>query len=154
MFRITYSIILCILSLYTLQSSAFVSWYKVKNLDFPTKCTVGYNVFKGDTCESIAEKFEINLDHFKHMNSFPCEELAPSDKVCIGGSYVKCKDWRLIQEGTTCDDFMREYQLSEQKFRRLNPTVVCEQLIIEPYLFLCAEGEIIKVSYKKDSVNY
>jgi len=150
MCRITYSIVLCVLSLYTLQSSAFVSWYKAKNLDFPTKCTVGYNVFKGDTCESIAEKFDIDLLHFKHMNSFPCEELAPSDKVCVGGSYVKCNDWRLIQEGTTCNDFMREHQMTEYKFKQLNPTVDCRELIIEPYLFLCADGEVVEVTYKID----
>jgi len=148
MCKITYSIVLFILSLNILQSSAFVSWYKAKNLDFPTKCKIGYNVFKGETCESIAEKFGIDLIHFKRMNSFPCEDLAPSDKVCIGGTYVKCDDWRLILEGTTCNDFMRENQMTEHKFKRLNPKIKCDELITEPYLFFCAEGQIYDISYK------
>ena len=147
MCKIIYSIVLLVLSLYILPSSAFVSWYKAKNLDFPTKCKIGYNVFKGENCESIAEKFNIDLLDFKRMNSFPCEDLAPSDKVCIGGSYVKCDDWRLILEGTTCSDFIRDNQMTEQKFKRLNPKVDCDELITEPYLFFCAAGEVFDINY-------
>jgi len=148
MYRTTYSIVLLVLFINILQCNAFVAWYKAKNLDFPTKCKVGYNVFKGETCESISEKFGIDLVDFKRMNSFPCEDLSPSDKVCIGGSYVKCDQWKLIEEGMTCTDFMREQQITEHEFKRLNPLVECEEeLVTDPYLFFCIQGQVIKITY-------
>ncbi|OUM67736.1 hypothetical protein PIROE2DRAFT_4678 [Piromyces sp. E2] len=108
---------------------------------------VGYNVYKGDTCESISSKFGIDLIDFKRMNSFPCEDLAPSDKVCIGGSYVKCNNWKLVLAGTSCSAFMVKEKISETEFKRLNPKINCSRLITEPYLYFCLDGEVIDVTY-------
>ncbi|ORX52566.1 hypothetical protein BCR36DRAFT_350023 [Piromyces finnis] len=141
---IIYSIILF---LSIIPSYEYVSWYKAKNLDYPTKCKVGYNVYKGDTCESIANKFSIELIDFKRMNSFPCEDLAASDKVCIGGSYVKCNKWKLVLAGTTCKDFMKKEKITEIEFQRLNPRINCKKLITEPYLYFCLDGDVIDVTY-------
>ncbi|KAG4093205.1 hypothetical protein H8356DRAFT_1700039 [Neocallimastix lanati (nom. inval.)] len=140
-------IFLIIVFLYIIPSKGFVAWYKAKNIDFPTKCKVGYNVYKGDTCESIAKKFNIKLIDFKRMNSFPCEDLSASDKVCIGGTYVKCQDWKLVLKGTTCEGFMKDNNMSEEEFKRLNPKINCNRLITEPYLFFCTLGDVIDVTY-------
>jgi hypothetical protein len=141
---IIYSIVLF---LSIVPSFGYVSWYKAKNLDYPTKCKVGYNVYKGDTCESISSKFGIELIDFKRMNSFPCEDLAPSDKVCIGGSYVKCNNWKLVLAGTSCKAFMVRERISETEFKRLNPKVNCKKLIYEPYLYFCLDGDVVDVTY-------
>ncbi|ORX76237.1 hypothetical protein BCR32DRAFT_329439 [Anaeromyces robustus] len=144
---IKYYLFLIVLTLYIIPSHEYVAWYKAKNIDFPTKCKVGYNVYKDDTCESIAKKFSINLIDFKRLNSFPCEDLSPSDKVCIGGSYVKCNKWELVLEGTSCEEFRMNNNMNEEKFKTLNPKIRCDNLITEPYLFFCTEGEVINVTY-------
>lgn len=130
-----------------IPGSMGMAWYKTRNIDYPTKCTVGYTVNKGDTCESIAEKFKIDKWDFIRMNNFPCEDLRKADKVCITGTYVECAEEVLVLKGTTCSRFMNEQKMSAQEFKKLNPKVKCDNLFYEPYLFFCIKGELRNVQH-------
>ncbi|KAL4916430.1 hypothetical protein BDW62DRAFT_106230 [Aspergillus aurantiobrunneus] len=135
-----------------------------------SKCGEYYQVKSGDYCDSIADRYGIDLELFQEINpaiNAECTNLVPGLYYCVSptedwnqtttttvtstytaapapttsGSTSHCYEWYVARAGDTCDRIASIYGISVQDFRLLNPSLKEDCSNLRSGLAYCIHGE-------------
>eukprot|EP00897_Mesotaenium_endlicherianum_P010607 jgi/Mesen1/9575/ME000065S09001 len=105
----------------------------VDNGNDTSGCNATYSVAPGDTCQSIAATFSIEL--LPDLNpGLDCAQLLPGQQVCVQAGAGKlgapvCVEYAPVEANDTCQSIWLQRGLAPAQFYALNPGIYCSNLI-------------------------
>ena len=112
---------------------------------FTASCGASYLVRLGDTCNTICDRYKIQLQDFYVLNpSVHCPLLRAGENICVSKQtieykYVDCKSYYVVKSGNSCENIARVYHLEYDRFIELNRQVSCSRLV--PGQSVCISGQ-------------
>ncbi|KAL5342188.1 hypothetical protein BJX70DRAFT_337961 [Aspergillus crustosus] len=135
------------------------------------KCGQYYQVKSGDYCDSIADRYSIDLVLFQQINpaiNTDCSNLVPGLYYCVsptvdwnqtttttqGSTYTpapaptpsgttpQCYEWYVVHTGDTCNRIGSIYGISLQDLRIWNPSLKEDCSNLRPGVAYCIHGEL------------
>ncbi|KAL4863002.1 hypothetical protein BDV12DRAFT_206856 [Aspergillus spectabilis] len=135
------------------------------------KCGQYYQVKSGDYCDSIADRFSIDLVLFQQINPAinpTCTNLVPGLYYCVSptvdwnqtttttqistytpapaptpsGTTPQCYEWYVVRSGDTCDGIGSIYGITLEDLRVWNPSLKEDCSNLRPGVAYCIHGEI------------
>ncbi|OJJ07515.1 hypothetical protein ASPVEDRAFT_367672 [Aspergillus versicolor CBS 583.65] len=136
------------------------------------RCGQYYQVKSGDYCNSISDRFSIDLDLFKAINpsiNGECTNLVPGLYYCVSptvdwnqtttttvtsayntapaptpsGTTSQCYEWYVVQSGDSCNRIASIYGISVHDLRLWNPSLKEDCSNLRPGLAYCIRGEAV-----------
>ncbi|KAL4876345.1 hypothetical protein BJY04DRAFT_143001 [Aspergillus karnatakaensis] len=133
-------------------------------------CGQYYQVRSGDFCDSISDRFSIDLDLFHQINpaiNTECTNLVPGLFYCVNptedwnqtttttqiatyttapgptpsGTTPECYEWYVVRSGDTCNQIGSIYGISIEDFRVWNPSLRADCSNLRPGIAYCIRGE-------------
>ncbi|KAL4788805.1 hypothetical protein BDV19DRAFT_395640 [Aspergillus venezuelensis] len=134
-------------------------------------CGEYYQVRRGDYCDSIADRFSIDLQLFEDINPSiddDCTNLVPGLWYCVlptrdwdatvtttvtatyttapapttSGTTDQCYEWYVVRAGDTCDMISAVYGVSVEDMRLWNPSLNVECSNLRSGRAYCVHGEV------------
>ncbi|KAL4946596.1 hypothetical protein BDV06DRAFT_218311 [Aspergillus oleicola] len=137
-------------------------------------CGEYYQVRRGDYCDTIADRFSIDLQLFEDINpsiNDECTNLVPGLYYCVlptrdwnatttatitatyttapapttSGTTDQCYEWYVVRPGDTCDLISASYGISVADIRLWNPSVNLECSNLRSGRAYCVHGEALTI---------
>ncbi|KAJ8481330.1 hypothetical protein ONZ45_g15349 [Pleurotus djamor] len=101
--------------------------------DAIVRCDFNLPIAVGDTCESIATYYGIQLSQLTAMNAkLDCKALHPGEALCVKPA---CSEVYNVQKDDTCAKVEGEFSLKKDQLASLNPGLSCDKFV--PGQVLC-----------------
>ncbi|EGT32879.1 hypothetical protein CAEBREN_10426 [Caenorhabditis brenneri] len=102
-------------------------------------CQHRHLIRNGDSCYSIGKVFKLDPLELEAMNEgLKCDNLEIGRRICVWSAQERtlgnmtCNQFKYVETDSSCLDLSRQFSITIDEFRFLNPTISCEQLICQP----------------------